>query len=71
MDGALTTHPKTLAVPPLRNASASSMQSPPTRAEATRGNCSDLVGRIGRKSPKEQRWTSFAVMLNLQHGHEP
>ena len=32
VDGALTTQPKTLAVPPLRNASASSIQSPPARA---------------------------------------
>ena len=35
VDGALTTQPRTRAVPPARNASASSMQSPPTRAEAT------------------------------------
>ena len=35
VDGALTTQPRTRAVPPVRNASASSMQSPPARAEAT------------------------------------
>ena len=36
MDGALTVQPSTLAVPPARNAAASSMQSPPASAEATR-----------------------------------
>ena len=35
MDGALTTQPRTRAVLPVRNASASSMQSPPARADAT------------------------------------
>ena len=35
VDGALTTQPMALAVPPVRNTSASSMQSPPARAEAT------------------------------------
>ena len=45
VDGALTTQPRTRAVPPARNASASSMQSPPARAEATRGQ--HLVARIG------------------------
>ena len=34
----MTTQPRTRAVPPARNASASSMQSPPARAEATRVN---------------------------------
>ena len=36
MDGALTVPPRVRAVPPARNTSASSMQSPPARAEATR-----------------------------------
>ena len=36
VDGALTTHPSTRAVPPARNTSASSMQSPPASADATR-----------------------------------
>ena len=36
MDGALTVQPRTLAVPPLRSASASSIQSPPASADATR-----------------------------------
>ena len=35
VDGALTALPRTQAVPPARNASASSMQSPPANAEAT------------------------------------
>ena len=35
VDGALTTQPRAQAVPPVRNTSASSMQSPPARAEAT------------------------------------
>ena len=35
VDGALTTQPMALAVPPLRNTSASAMQSPPARADAT------------------------------------
>ena len=36
VDGALTVQPSTLAVPPARKAAASSMQSPPASAEATR-----------------------------------
>ena len=36
MDGALTVPPRVRAVPPVRNASASSMQSPPASAEATK-----------------------------------
>ena len=36
VDGALTTQPMAPAVPPMRNTSASSMQSPPASAEATR-----------------------------------
>jgi len=35
VDGALTVHPRTRSVPPARNASASSMQSPPASAEET------------------------------------
>ena len=35
VDDALTTQPRVRAVPPVRNASASSMQSPPVSAEAT------------------------------------
>ena len=36
VDGALTTQPMASAVPPVRNTSASSMQSPPASAEATK-----------------------------------
>ena len=36
MDGALTVEPRVQAVPPVRIASASSTQSPPASAEATR-----------------------------------
>ena len=36
VDGALTTQPRVWAVPPVRNTSASSMQSPPASADATR-----------------------------------
>ena len=35
MDGALTTQPMAMAVPPACTTSASSMQSPPARVEAT------------------------------------
>ena len=44
----MTTQPRTLAVPPLRKASASSMQSPPARARATSaGNLSPVLARPG------------------------
>ena len=57
--GALTTHPKTLAVPPLRKASASSMQSPPTRAEATRViSLSPVLARPGALPKSRYRSTS-------------
>ena len=36
VDAALTVNPRTLSVPPARSAAASSMQSPPASAEATR-----------------------------------
>ena len=36
VDGALTVPPRVQAVPPVRNTSAASMQSPPAMAEATR-----------------------------------
>ena len=35
VEGALTTQPRAQAVPPVRNTSASSMQSPPASADAT------------------------------------
>ena len=44
VDGALTVPPRVQAVPPVRNTSASSMQSPPARAEAT--SVINLVARV-------------------------
>ena len=51
MDGALTTQPMALAVPPVRNRSASSMQSPPARPcpRESGGRCHQdqhLVSRV-------------------------
>ncbi len=43
VDGALTTQPGTPTVPPARSASASSIQSPPASAEATRRACWRMV----------------------------
>ena len=53
MDGALTTQPSTEEVLPARNTSASSMQSPPARADATRVSilspaCWPAPGRIAQ-----------------------
>ncbi len=45
VDGALTVPPRVQAVPPVRNASASSMQSPPASAEAT--SVMHLVAGVG------------------------
>ena len=66
VDGALTTQPSTRAVPPARNASASSIQSPPASAEATRVSIlSPVFARPGAfprstwlptSSPKPRRW---------------
>ena len=57
VDGALTVQPSTLAVPPARNASASSMQSPPASAEATRvSSLSPAFAQPGA-SPRS-RWAS-------------
>ena len=48
VDGALTTQPSTLSVLPARSASASSMQSPPANADATRvSSLSPALGRPG------------------------
>ena len=48
VDGALTTQPMAAAVPPERNTSASSMQSPPASAEATRVSIlSPVFARLG------------------------
>ena len=45
MDGALTVPPRVQAVPPVRNASASSMQSPPSQRRRNQGN--QLVAGVG------------------------
>ena len=45
VDGALSTQPEVQAAPPVRNTSASSMQSPPARAEAT--SAISLVAGVG------------------------
>ena len=52
VDGALTAQPRTLAVPPARNASASSMQSPPASAEAIRVSSLSPTFRPTRGSPE-------------------
>ena len=57
VDGALTTQPSTRSVPPARCASASSMQSPPANADATRvRNLSPAFARPGA-SP-QSTWSS-------------
>ena len=56
VDGAFTVPPMTLAVPPLRNTSASSMQSPPARAEATRViSLSQVLARPGARPRSKHR----------------
>ena len=60
VDGALTTQPRTPAVPPLRNASASSIQSPPARAEATRViSLSPVLARPGAWPKSRHRSASW------------
>ena len=60
VDGALTTLPRAQAAPPARNASASSMQSPPASAEATSVIIlSPGLARPGA-SPRSRRcWTNW------------
>ena len=55
VDGALTTQPMAWAVPPVRSASASSMQSPPASAEAT--SVSSLSPGLARP-PADRAMTS-------------
>ena len=51
VDGAFTAQPSTRSVPPARRASASSMQSPPASADATRvSNLSPAFARPGAAS---------------------
>ena len=59
VDGALTTQPMALAVPPVRSTSASSMQSPPARAEATSViTLSPVLARPGARPRSRCRSTS-------------
>ena len=58
VDGALTVPPRVQAVPPVRNTSTSSMQSPPAMAEATRGH--QLVSGVG----PPRRAAQVKVMVN-------
>ena len=58
VDGALTVPPRVQAVPPVRNTSASSMQSPPAMAEATR--VISLVSGVG----PPRRAAQVKVMVN-------
>ena len=60
MDGALTTQPRAPAVPPVRNTSASSMQSPPASADATRVSIlSPVFARPGALPRSRRCWTSL------------
>ena len=59
VDGALTTQPSAPAVPPVRNTSASSMQSPPASAEATRVMIlAPVLARPGASPRSRRRSTS-------------
>ena len=77
VEGAFTVPPRTPAVPPARNASASSMQSPPASAEATsviilspvlarpgaRPRCwASVAGRIS-PALATRRWSSKAIWM--------
>ena len=60
VDGALTVPPRVQAVPPVRNASASSIQSPPARGEATRViSLSPVLARPGARPKSTCRSTSW------------
>ena len=60
VDGALTTQPRALAVLPVRNTSASSMQSPPASADATRVSIlSPVFARPGALPRSRRCWTSW------------
>ena len=60
VDGALTVPPRVQAVPPVRNASASSMQSMPARAEATSVIIlSPVLARPGARPRSRCRSTSW------------
>ena len=60
VDGTLTTQPRAPAVPPVRNTSASSMQSPPASADATRVSIlSPGFARPGALPRSRRRSTSW------------
>ena len=60
VDGAFTTQPMTPAVRPVRNTSASSMQSPPASADATRVTIlSPVFARPGALPRSRRCWTSW------------
>ena len=59
VDGALTTQPMALAVPPVRSTSASSMQSPPASADATRVSILSPVFARPGASPRST-WLSMS-----------
>ena len=64
VDGALITHPSTYSVPPARSASASSMQSPPANAEATKvRNLSPAFARPGASPRSTLLSTSSPKMM--------
>ena len=59
VDGALTVEPRVQAVPPVRNASASSMQSPPASADTIRVIIlSPALARPGARPRSRHCWTS-------------
>ena len=59
VEGALAVKPSTRAVPPVRNTSASSMQSPPASADATRVIIlSPVFARPGARPRSRWLWTS-------------
>ena len=60
VEGALTTLPRVQAVPPVRNTSASSMQSPPASADATSVIIlSPVLARPGARPRSKYRSTSW------------
>ena len=58
VDGALTVPPRVRAVPPVRNTSASSMQSPPASADATRVSILSPVFALPGTLPRSRRWST-------------
>ena len=60
VDGALAVKPSTRAAPPVRNTSASSMQSPPASADATKVIIlSPVLARPGALPRSRWLWTSW------------